>query len=150
MTTLRDLLNTCDEVVRSHLELDEDVIAVGRCEDITIDGGVEKGGAAWTYVMVTNKRLRWVPHARPRLEASLDFDNVTAASETTLHHRYAITLSHTRLARPWELPSRPSFLPPPERMVVTRYFGSTSLAFSRRDTVAARVTRQQLNSRGVL
>jgi hypothetical protein len=48
----------CDAQVRSHLQSDERVLAVGRCADITEYGGLEAGGTARTYVMVTDRRLR--------------------------------------------------------------------------------------------
>jgi hypothetical protein len=59
MAWLRDLLETCDFFVRKHLDDDEEVLATGRCEDITTTGSIASGGAGWTYVMVTTKRVRW-------------------------------------------------------------------------------------------
>jgi hypothetical protein len=50
----------CDAVVRTRLEMGEHVVAVGRCADITEIGGVEEGGVAHTYLMITDRRLRWV------------------------------------------------------------------------------------------
>jgi hypothetical protein len=59
---------------------------------------VDKGGAGWTYVMVTNRRLRWVPHVNLSAEAALDLDDVKGAIEETRGHRYAITLEHAPLS----------------------------------------------------
>jgi len=44
---VRDRLDRCDAQLREHLEPAEQVLAIGRCEDITgrlgIDGGVPAG-----------------------------------------------------------------------------------------------------------
>ena len=100
MGTLRERIDACDAVVRSHLGPDEQVLAIGKCEDITLMGGIEAAGAAWTFVMVTDSCLRWVPHVRMKFEASLVLDDITAAVETRQEHRYAIELEHRPLQRP--------------------------------------------------
>jgi hypothetical protein len=59
---LADQLKTCEAELRRRLEPDERVVAIGRAEEITLRGTIEAGGAAWTFVMVTDRQLRWVPH----------------------------------------------------------------------------------------
>jgi hypothetical protein len=148
MTTLRELLDACDVHVRAHLDEDEQVLATGRCEDITERGSINSGGAAWTYVMVTNRRLRWVPHAEVRFEASLDLDDVTEVSERSHGHRYAIDLAHRPLSRPHSAPAHRFLMFAWGDTVVTTPLSHTQLAFSRRDTEAARALRDQLVRRG--
>jgi hypothetical protein len=138
-------MDACEEVIRSHLEADEDILAVGRCEDLS-EGTTFSGGAGWTYIMVTNKSLRWVPHANPRFEASLTLDDVTAVSETP-DGPYAIALLHAPISRPrWARERRTEILYPDTR-VATMSTTRTELAFSRRDTKAAVALREQLSRR---
>ena len=126
------------------------MIAVGRCEDITARGDIDSGGAAWTFVMVTNRRLRWVPYVRLRYETNVDLDRVTAVFEQTSAHRYAMTLHHA--------PVRALRVVPAHRFLTFRWgnatavrtLGTTRLAFSRRDTRAARALREQLALRGMV
>ena len=54
VTSLRELLVVCDSDLRTRLDPDEQVVAIGRCEDITERGGPELGGAGWTFVMITD------------------------------------------------------------------------------------------------
>lgn len=150
MATLRDLLAACDASIRLRLDPDEVVRASGRCEDITDRGSIDAGGAAWTYIMVTNRRLRWVPRSQPRFEASLDLDSVTRAREQTKRHRYAITLSHAPTTRLHHVAAH--------RLLVFGWgnaervdeFRETRLAFSRAETSAARALRDELTRRKVL
>ena len=143
MTTLRDFLAACDAAIRTHLDANEQVLAVGRCEDITESGSIDQGGAAWTYLMVTNRRVRWVPHSLG-LEASLDFDDVTAVSERSVRHRYAIALEHAPLTRPHWAPAHRFLFLEWGNAVVNRPVTRTEFAFSRRDTEAALALREQL------
>ena len=150
MATLKELLESSDAVVRTHLEPGEHVLAVGRCEDVSERGGPEQGGSTYTYVMVTDRRLRWVPRSDLRFEASLDLDDVTTASERDVAHRYAIALVHRPVVRLHGVPAR-RFLTfhwgnAHSREPLTR----TELAFSRRDTDAASALRRQLLSRGAI
>lgn len=150
MTTLRDLLDACDASVRSHLDAEEQVLAVGRCADITLQGDIESGGAAWTYVMVTNRRLRFVPHAELSFETSLDLDDVTLVSDRSRGHRYAIDLVHRPLSRPHCAPAHRFLIFGWGNAVATTSLTHTELAFSRRDTAAADALRGQLARRGLI
>lgn len=87
-----------------------------------------------------------VPRAKLEREASLAFDDVTAAFETSLGHRYG------------HCPRTRAYLPPPHKaspipdlrfgnFVVTTPLGRTKLAFSRRDTKAAVALREQVSRR---
>ena len=133
MAWLRDLLETCDFFVRKRLDADEEVLATGRCEDITTTGNIASAGAGWTYVMVTTKRVRWIPGASNlRMEAQLDLD--------------VISFEHPQIERLHWTPRKdvPGAVSEPDWMVFTR----TRFAFSHPDTRAAVTLRQELLRRG--
>jgi hypothetical protein len=140
---LRDRLDDCDAVLRSHLDPDERVLAIGRCEDITIRGSIDSPG--WTYLMITNARLRWVPHADLGFEAALAFSSVTAARERSSKHRYAIALEHAPLTRSHWAPAHRFLTFEWGNRVVATPLTRTVLAFSRRDTDAAIALRGQVS-----
>jgi len=147
---LKERLESCEADLRARLEPDEQVVAVGRCEDVTDRGRVDQGGAGWTFVMVTDRRLRWVPGVSLRFETAVDLDDVTDALEQTSAHRYAMTLDHA--------PVRATRIVPAHRFMTFRWGNATAvrtlsrtmLAFSRRDTEAARALREQLARRGIV
>jgi hypothetical protein len=147
VTTLKELLRSSDETVRSHLEPDERVLAVGRCQDVTERGGPEQGGSAHTYVMVTDRHLRWIRDSDLRYEASLPLDDVTEASEHRAAHHYSIELMHLPLVRLHVVPAH-RFLKYRWGNAFTREpLTRTELAFSRSDTEAASALRAQLVAR---
>jgi hypothetical protein len=150
MATLRHLLDTCDVVVRTHLEPGERVLAVGRCEDVTERGDIDQAGGAWTYVMVTNRMLRWAPHAELRFETSLELDTVRRVREESMAHRYGIALEHQPIVRRHHVPKHRFLIFEWGNAVASTPFPVTKLAFSRRDTEAARALRDQLAVRGVV
>jgi hypothetical protein len=137
-------------VVRSHLGLEERVLAIGRCEDITVRGSINSGGAAWTYIMVTDRKLRWVPGSDLRFEASLDLDNVRTASERLDGHRYAIELDHPPVMRLHWVPAHRFLMFQWGNALTTAGMSRTELAFSRRDTDAADALRGELVRRSLL
>jgi hypothetical protein len=147
VTSFRDRLDACDAAARAQLDPEEVVLAVGRCSDISLRGSIENGGAAWTYVMITDRRLRWMTHADPRFEASLDLDDVTAVSERSRGHRYAIELEHRPLMRSHHAPAHRVLRFAWGNAVATSPFIRTELGFSRRDTEAAQALRDQLDRR---
>jgi hypothetical protein len=125
------------------------VIAVGRCQDITALGDIDLGGAAWTIVMVTDRRLRWVPHVRLRYETNVGLDGVTAVFEQTSAHRYAMTLHHAPVRALREVPAHRFLWFQWGNAEAVWTLVTTRLAFSRRDTDAARALRRQLARRGI-
>ena len=148
MVTGRDLRRACDGVLRSHLDKDEEVLAVGTCTDVSESGWL-MGGGGWTYVMVTNRSLRWVPGLRLNFEAVLGLDDVTGASERTSGHRYTIAMNHPRLYRPWLAPAHRFLMFQWGNKIEDRGFTRTALEFSRRETVAAKALREELRKRGL-
>jgi len=150
MAGLKERLESCEADLRAHLEPDEQVVAVGRCEDITVRGGIDQGGAGWTFVMVTDRHLRWVPGVDLRFETAVDLDDVTAALETTSAHRYAVTLHHAAVRALRRVPAHRFMTFRWGNATAVRTLKRTKLAFSRRDTDAARALRDQLSRRGVV
>jgi hypothetical protein len=132
------------------VEPDETVCAVGRCEDVTDRGGVERGGAGWTFVMVTDRCLRWVPGVSMRFETAVDLDDVTDALEQTSAHRYAMTLHHAPIRALRAVPAHRFMTFQWGNATAVRTMSRTRLAFSRRDTDAARALREQLARRGIV
>lgn len=125
-------------------------MAIGRCEDITERGSVDSGGNAWTYIMVTDRRLRWVPRSDLRFEASLELDNVRTVSERFHLHRYAIALEHTSVMRLHPVAAHRFLMFQWGNAVAPTALSRTELAFSRRDTEAAEALRSQLVRRDLL
>jgi hypothetical protein len=124
-------------------------MAVGRYQDITALGDIDSGGAAWTIVMVTDRRLRWVPHVRLRYETNVGLDGVTAVFEQTSAHRYAMTLHHAPVRALREVPAHRFLWFQWGNAEAVWTLVTTRLAFSRRDTDAARALRRQLARRGI-
>jgi hypothetical protein len=145
---LKERLESCEADLRARLEPDELVIAVGRCEDITDLGGIDQGGAGWTFVMVTDRHLRWVPHVSLRFETAIVLDDVTEALEQISAHRYAMTLHHAPVRALRQVPAHRFMTFQWGNAIALRTLRRTMLAFSRRDTGAARALRDQLARRG--
>jgi hypothetical protein len=150
VTGLKERLESCEADLRARLQPDEHVVAVGRCEDVTDRGGVDLGGAGWTFVMVTDRHLRWVPGVSLRFETAVDLDDVTEAHEQVSAHRFAITLRHTPVRALRQVPAHRFLTFQWGNAVALRTLSTTRLAFSRRDTDAARALREQLARRGVV
>jgi hypothetical protein len=147
---LNDQLDACEADLRGRLEPDERVIALGRAEDITLLGDIDSGGAAWTFVMVTDRYLRWVPYCRLRYMTAVGLDDVTGALDRTSAHRYAIRLRHSEIQALRDVPKRRFLGYQWGNTDAFRTLRITTLAFSRRDTDAARALREQLALRGMI
>lgn len=150
MGHLKDLLDGCEEHLRARLEPNERVTAVGRAEDVTLRGGIDSGGATWTFVMVTDRYLRWVPHCRLRYATALALDDVTGALERSSAHRWAIRLRHGTVRALREVPKHRFLTYQWGNIDAVRPLCLTTFAFSRRDTKAARALREQLALRGIV
>ena len=95
--------------------------------------------------MVTDRRVRWVPRADLRFEASLDLAAVAAVSEKTRGHRYAVSLEHAPLTRLHTVPAHRFLHSEWGNAVATAAFTRTELAFSRHTTQAAVALREQVS-----
>jgi hypothetical protein len=147
---MNDLLEACEVDLRARLEPDERVMALGRAEDITLRGTIDSGGAGWTFVMITDRRLRWVPFCRLEYVTAVDLDEVTGALERTSAHRYAIRLRHGTIRAVRRVPTHRILGFEWGNTDAVRSLDITTIAFSRRDTAAARALREQLATRGVV
>jgi hypothetical protein len=147
---LKDLLDACEEDLRARLEPHERVTAVGRAEDVTFRGDIDDGGAAWTFVMVSDRHLRWVPYCRLRYATSVALDDVTGALERSSAHRWAIRLRHGTVRALRDVPKHRFLTYQWGNIDAVRPLRSTTFAFSRRDTKAARALREQLARRGIV
>jgi hypothetical protein len=147
---LKGLLDARAVDLRARLEPDERVIAIGRAEDITLRGDIDAGGAGWTFVMVTDRHLRWVPRCRLHYATTVPFDDVTTVLERTSAHRYAISLRHGSIQALRSVPAHRFLHFQWGDTDAVRTLRITTLAFSRRDTRAARALREQLALRGVV
>ena len=130
--------------IRSRLDPKEEVLAVGGCNDISERGDTSSTGVGYTFVVVTDRKLRWIPHGDLRFEVALDFADVINAAEETVGHRYSIELSHRPLTRARPGPAHRFLKYAWGNAVVTTPLTRTRLGFSRRDTKAAVALRGQL------
>jgi hypothetical protein len=150
VTYLTDLMGHSEAAVRDRLAAEEQVVATGRCADITTTGDLDSAGAAWTYVMVTNRHVHWVPDIK-RLGAvcSLNLDQAQTCTQVHWRHRPAMVMEHDPLIRVhlvpngrllnWEYTSVDSVIGP---------LSETILGFSRPTTAAAEKLKEQLALRG--
>jgi hypothetical protein len=150
VTYLSDLMRDSEAAVRNRLAEEEQVVATGRCADITTTGDLDSAGAAWTYVMVTTLHVHWVPDIK-RLGAvcSLDLDQVQTCTEVHWRHRSAMFMDHDPFIRlhfvpngrplNWEYTSMDSVVGP---------LSKTILGFSRPTTAAAEKLKEQIAIRG--
>ena len=146
-----DLMRDSEAAVRDRLAGDEQVLATGRCADITTTGDLNSAGAAWTYVMVTNRYVHWVPSIRRLITVcSLDLHQVQSCAEVHWRHRSAMIMDHDPFIRlhfvpngrplNWEYTSMDSVVGP---------LSKTILGFSRPTTTAAEKLKEQLVLRGL-
>jgi hypothetical protein len=144
IVSLYERLRSCEAALRTHLDDGEQVVATGRCEDVTDRGGPERGSSGGTFVMITNTKLRWVPGVHLAFEAALELRDVTAFAERTQSHRYSIALKHPPLTRLHTVPAHRLLWFAWGDVFANDPFTRTELAFSRRNTKAAQALRTAL------
>ena len=151
MTYLGDLMRDSEAAARDRLAEDEQVLAAGRCADITTTGDLDSAGAAWTYVMVTNRHVLWVPSIRRlRTVCSLDLDQVHRCIEAHWRHRSAMIMDHDPLIREhFVLNGRPLYWAYTAMDSVVGPLSKTILGFSRPTTAATEKLKEQLALRGL-
>ena len=137
--------------VRDLLADEEQVLGTGRCADITTTGDLDSAGAGWTYVMVTNRRVHWVPSiVRLRTVCSLDLDQVQTCIEVHWRHRSAMIMDHDALIREHFVPNgRPLNWGYTSMDSVVGPLSRTILGFSRPTTTATAELKEQLSRRGL-
>ena len=151
MTYLSDLMGESGAAVRERLVEDEQVLATGRCADITTTGDLDSAGAGWTYVMVTNLHVHWVPSIRRLITVcSLGLDQVHRCTEVHWRHRSAMIMDHDVLIREHFVPNgRPLHWEYASMDPTVGPLSTTILGFSRPTTSATVQLKEQLSFRGV-
>ncbi len=151
MTYLSDLMRVSEAALRDLLADEEQVLATGRCADITTTGDLDSAGAAWTYVMVTTRHVHWVPDiTRLGGVCSLDLDQVQTCIEVHWRHRSAMIMDHDPLIREHFVPNgRPLHWAYTAMDPVVGPLSKTILGFSRPTTSATVKLKEQLSLRGL-
>jgi hypothetical protein len=146
-----DLMRVSEAAVSDLLADEEHVLATGRCADITTTGDLDSAGAGWTYVMVTSRRVHWVPSIRRlRTVSSLDLDRVQTCIEVHWRHRSAMIMDHDALIREHFVPNgRPLHWEYTAMDSVVGPLSKTILGFSRPTTTATVMLKEQLSRRGL-
>jgi hypothetical protein len=100
-------------------------------------------------VAVTERCVLWVSRDDQRWVRSLPFALVTSYAEITQAHRYALALDHQSIERRQWVPAHQLLRWSWGNAEAVRPVTSSALAFSRRDTKAARAIRSRLRAIGV-
>jgi hypothetical protein len=149
---LRDLMRESEAAVCGQLGEGEQTLASGRCADISTTGDLDSAGAGWTYVMVTNQHVHWVPNIEKLgLICSLDLDQVRSCAEVHWRHRSAVVLDHDSLTRLHFAPNgRPLNWSYVAMDSVVGPLCTTILGFSRPTANAAEKLKEQVALRGLV
>jgi len=139
------------QLLRVRLEPGERAVAVGgvhewfriRAELVT---GV--GGRGYP-ILVTDRRVLWMPGRDARWVASLPFAAIRSFTEVTEAHRYALILEHEPIERLMWVPAHRFLMWTWGDSEAVRHPTRTMLAFSRRTTVAAEAIAERLRTTGV-
>jgi hypothetical protein len=100
-------------------------------------------------VAVTERCVLWVSREDQRWVRSLPFDLVRSYTEITQAHRYALALDHQSIERLQWVSAHQLLWWSWGNAEAVRAVTSSALAFSRRDTKAARAIRSRLQASGV-
>jgi hypothetical protein len=100
-------------------------------------------------VAVTERCVLWVSRDDQRWVRSLPFALVTSYTEISQAHRYALALDHQSIERLQWVPAHQLLWWSWGNAEAVRPVTSSALAFSRRDTTAARAIRSRLQAMGV-
>jgi hypothetical protein len=141
------------DLLVARLEPGERVLARGRAfeppDALRFDLAMVISGLGCA-VAVTERRALWVSRDDQGWVRSLPFALVTSYTEITQAHRYALALDHQRIERLQWVPARQLLWWSWGDAEAVRPAMSSALAFSRRDTKAARAIRSQLQAIGVV
>jgi hypothetical protein len=100
-------------------------------------------------VAVTERCVLWVSRDDQRWVRSLPFALVRSYTEISQAHRYALALDHQSIQRLQWVPAHQLLWWSWGNAEAVRPVTSSALAFSRRDTTAARAIRSRLQAMGV-
>jgi hypothetical protein len=140
------------DLLVARLEPGERVLARGRAfeprDALGLDLAMVISGPGCA-VAVTERRVLWVSRDDQRRVRSLPFALVRSYTEITQAHRYALALDHQRIDRRQWVPAHQLLWWSWGNAEAVRPVTSSVLAFSRRDTTAARAIRSRLQAIGV-
>jgi hypothetical protein len=140
------------DLLVARLEPGERVLARGRAfeprDALGLDLAMVISGPGCA-VAVTERRVLWVSRDDQRRVRSLPFALVRSYTEITQAHRYALALDHQRIDRRQWVPAHQLLWWSWGNAEAVRPVTSSVLAFSRRDTTAARAIRSRLQAVGV-
>jgi hypothetical protein len=140
------------ELLVARLEPGERVLAWGRAfeprDELGFDLSTVISGPGCA-VAVTERRALWVSRDDERWVRSLRWDVVSSYTEITQAHRYALALDHRSIDRLQWVPAHQLLWWSWGNAEAARPVTSSVLAFSRRDTTAARAIRSRLQAMGV-
>jgi hypothetical protein len=140
------------DLLLARLEPGEWVLARGRAFEPTdalrfdLSTVISGPGCA---VAVTERCVLWVSSDDDRWVRSLPFALVRSSTEFTQAHRYALALDHQRIDRLQWVPAHQLLWWSWGNAEAVQSVNSSVLAFSRRDTKAARAIRSRLQAMGV-
>jgi hypothetical protein len=146
-------LHSGDELVLSSIPTSESVIAVGRGADLTFNDwlgmpfekSLEQQGLV-TTVAVTNAQVRWV--GWDATIVSIPLVSITNVRELAVAHRRTFVLRHAPIERRHHVPAHRFLGFQWGNASAVGPFTESIIRFSRADTDAARVLRDQLHQRG--
>jgi hypothetical protein len=146
-----DYLRPWMDLLRARLEPGERILAQGRAfepyrDTFELSQVISGPGCA---VLVTDRRALWVSRDDQRWVRILPFAVVRFYVELTQAHRYALALDHEGIERLQWVPARRLLAWSWGNAEEARPVSRSVLAFSRRDTAAARAIRAQLQAAGV-
>ena len=146
-----DYLRPWMDLLRARLEPGERILAQGRAfephwDTFELSQVISGPGCA---VLVTERRALWVSRSDKRWVRFLPFAVVRFYIELTQAHRCALALDHEAMERLQWVPARRLLAWSWGNAEVVRPVTSSALAFSRRDTKAARAIRSRLQAMGV-
>ena len=140
------------DLLVARLEPGEQVLARGRAfepnDALRFDLSTVISGPGCA-VAVTERRVLWVSGDDDRWVRSLRFDLVRSHAELTQAHRYALALDHESIERRRSVPAHQLLWWSWGNAETVQVVTSSVLAFSRRDTKAARAIRSRLQAIGV-
>jgi hypothetical protein len=140
------------DLLLARLEPGERVLARGRAFEprdalrFDLSAVISGPGCA---VVVTERGVLWVSRDDDRWVRSLPFALVRSYAEVTQAHRYALALDHESIERLQWVPAHQLLWWSWGNAEAVRPARSSALAFSRRDTKAARAIRSRLQAMGV-
>jgi hypothetical protein len=142
----------CMDLLVAGLQPGERVLARGRAfeprDALRFDLATVISGPGCA-VAVTERSALWVSRDDERWVRSLPFALVASCTEITQAHRYALALDHQSIERLQWVPAHQLLGWSWGNAEAVRPVTSSALAFSRRDTKAARAIRSQLQAMGV-